>query len=164
MACAVPGGLTIINPHVLRAGENIMSRHITRHQKSHQAAVDDPFAMPGAATFATDATQPASDAASQIDSLRRDLNGLKEAMSEFVAQTAARSAEAAQGAASRVAEQSAAAAARIAEGGAALAGQAAEQTKSAALELESMARRNPLSAIAAAAAIGLVIGMMGRRR
>lgn len=141
-----------------------MSRHITRYQKSHQAAIDDPFAPAGTSSAAEAMRPAADDATSQIDSLRRDLNGLKDAVSEFLAQTAARSAEAAQGAASRVAEQSAAAAGRLAEGGAALAGQAAEQTKSVAVELESMARRNPLSAIAAAAAIGLVIGMMGRRR
>lgn len=141
-----------------------MSRHITRYQKSHQAAVDDPFATPGAAASAADPAKPADDPLSQIDALRRDLNGLKEAMSEFLAQTAARSAEAAQEAATRVAEQSAAAAGRVAESSAALAGQAADQAKSAAMELEGLARRNPLSAIAAAAAIGLIIGMMGRRR
>ena len=38
-----------------------------------------------------------------------------------------------------------------------------EQAKTVAYELESMARRNPLGAIAGAVLIGVFIGLLGRR-
>ena len=38
-----------------------------------------------------------------------------------------------------------------------------EQAKTVASELESMARRNPLGAIAGAVLIGVFIGLLGRR-
>jgi len=40
---------------------------------------------------------------------------------------------------------------------------ASEQAKTVASELESMARRNPLGAIAGAMLIGVFIGLLGRR-
>jgi ElaB/YqjD/DUF883 family membrane-anchored ribosome-binding protein len=40
---------------------------------------------------------------------------------------------------------------------------ASEQAKTVASELESMARRNPLGAIAGAVLIGVLIGLVGRR-
>jgi hypothetical protein len=40
---------------------------------------------------------------------------------------------------------------------------ASEQAKSFATELENMARRNPLGALAGAVLIGVFIGVMGRR-
>lgn len=40
---------------------------------------------------------------------------------------------------------------------------AGDQAKTFAKELEGMARRNPLDALAGAVAIGVLIGVMGRR-
>jgi len=45
-----------------------------------------------------------------------------------------------------------------------MASAASDQAKSFASELENMARRNPLGAIAGAVAIGVLIGLLGRRR
>jgi ElaB/YqjD/DUF883 family membrane-anchored ribosome-binding protein len=47
--------------------------------------------------------------------------------------------------------------------GANLASSTTQQAKTFATELENMARRNPLGAIAGAVMIGVVIGMMVRR-
>ena len=47
--------------------------------------------------------------------------------------------------------------------GSQLASTAGDQAKTFAAELEGMARRNPLGALAGAVAIGVFIGVMGRR-
>jgi ElaB/YqjD/DUF883 family membrane-anchored ribosome-binding protein len=66
--------------------------------------------------------------------------------------------------ASNVAGQVSDAAGDIADRGAAATSAATAQAKSFAAELEAMARRNPLVAIAGAVAIGALIGLLGRRR
>jgi hypothetical protein len=55
------------------------------------------------------------------------------------------------------------AASDLANRGSQLASSAKDQAKTLATELEGMARRNPLGALAGAVAIGVFIGMMGRR-
>jgi ElaB/YqjD/DUF883 family membrane-anchored ribosome-binding protein len=44
-----------------------------------------------------------------------------------------------------------------------MASAASDQAKTFASELESMARRNPIGAIAGALLVGVLIGLMGRR-
>jgi ElaB/YqjD/DUF883 family membrane-anchored ribosome-binding protein len=51
----------------------------------------------------------------------------------------------------------------LANRGSQLASSAGDQAKTFGTELESMARRNPLGALAGAVAIGVLIGIMGRR-
>jgi hypothetical protein len=51
----------------------------------------------------------------------------------------------------------------MADKGANLACSTTRQAKTFATELENMARRNPLGAIAGAVIVGVLIGMMGRR-
>ena len=51
----------------------------------------------------------------------------------------------------------------MADKGANLASSTTQQAKTFATELENMARRNPLGAIAGAVMVGVLIGMMGRR-
>jgi ElaB/YqjD/DUF883 family membrane-anchored ribosome-binding protein len=47
--------------------------------------------------------------------------------------------------------------------GAEMTSAASEQARTVVTELESMARRNPLGAIAGAVLIGVLIGLLGRR-
>jgi hypothetical protein len=56
------------------------------------------------------------------------------------------------------------AASSLAEGGANVASAAKEQAKSFASELETMGRRNPLGAMAAAVMVGVLIGLITRGR
>jgi ElaB/YqjD/DUF883 family membrane-anchored ribosome-binding protein len=51
----------------------------------------------------------------------------------------------------------------MADKGANIASATTQQAKTFATELEAMARRNPLGAIAGAVMVGVLIGMMGRR-
>lgn len=44
-----------------------------------------------------------------------------------------------------------------------MASAASDQVKSFGSEIENMARRNPIGALAAAVVIGVLIGLMGRR-
>lgn len=47
--------------------------------------------------------------------------------------------------------------------GAEMASAASDQAKSFASELENMARRNPIGAMAGAVMVGVLIGLLGRR-
>jgi ElaB/YqjD/DUF883 family membrane-anchored ribosome-binding protein len=142
-----------------------MKQDTQRFRKSHAQATDQPFGdrATGGPTRSADAAM-SQDAAEEVRALRKDLDGLRDAVAAFVSQTAERTARVAQGVASSVADQTGAAASRLADRGTAIASEAADQAKGVAAEFEQLARRNPLSAIAVAAAIGLAIGMMGRRR
>jgi len=51
----------------------------------------------------------------------------------------------------------------LADRGAEMASTATQQAKSFASELENMARRNPIGALAGAVVIGVMIGLFGRR-
>jgi ElaB/YqjD/DUF883 family membrane-anchored ribosome-binding protein len=51
----------------------------------------------------------------------------------------------------------------MADKGANIASATTQQAKTFAAELEDMARRNPLGAVAGAVMVGVLIGMMGRR-
>jgi ElaB/YqjD/DUF883 family membrane-anchored ribosome-binding protein len=51
----------------------------------------------------------------------------------------------------------------LADRGADIASTATEQAKTFASELESMARRNPIGAMAGAVLVGVLIGALGRR-
>ena len=51
----------------------------------------------------------------------------------------------------------------LADRGSQLVSSAGDQAKTFASELETMARRNPLGTLAGAVAIGVLIGIMGRR-
>jgi ElaB/YqjD/DUF883 family membrane-anchored ribosome-binding protein len=62
-----------------------------------------------------------------------------------------------------VAGQVTSAASDLAGRGVDMASAAGEQAKSFASEIEGMARRNPIGALAGAVLIGVLIGMMGRR-
>ena len=64
---------------------------------------------------------------------------------------------------SNVAGQVSDVASDLANRGSQLASSAGDQAKTLANELESMARRNPLGVLAGAVAVGVLIGVMGRR-
>ncbi|WOJ88288.1 hypothetical protein RZS28_10575 [Methylocapsa polymorpha] len=95
--------------------------------------------------------------------MRADLNGLKETVTKFLSQASGEAAKSAREVTSGIGVQVGGVASDIAGGGSEMASAATKQAKTLASEIESMARRNPLGAIASALIIGLLIGVLGRR-
>jgi ElaB/YqjD/DUF883 family membrane-anchored ribosome-binding protein len=110
-------------------------------------------------------------AASDLHAIRNDLNSLKDTLARFMVQAGSEAARSARDVSSSVAGQMKDVvggtvedvAGGLADKGVEFASTAGEQAKSLAAELEAMARRNPLGALAGALAIGFLIGVWGRR-
>jgi ElaB/YqjD/DUF883 family membrane-anchored ribosome-binding protein len=104
-----------------------------------------------------------AEATSDLQAIRSDLNNLKNTLSKFMTQASNEAVKSAREVSSSVAGQVEDAASGLADKGSQFASTAGDQAKSLAGEIEAMARRNPLGALAGAVAIGFVIGMWGRR-
>jgi len=115
------------------------------------------YAIAGAASDA------AKSAGSDLEAIRIDLNNLKDTLSRFMSQASSEVVKSAREVTSTVTGQVGDMASDLANRSTQLASSAGNQAKTFATELESMARRNPLGALAGAVAIGVLIGIMGRR-
>ena len=100
---------------------------------------------------------------SDLQSLQVDLNGLKETVTKFRSEAADQAAKSAREVSTHVASRVSEVAGDLADRGSAMASTATEQAKTFASEVESMARRNPMGAIAGAVLVGIMIGLLGRR-
>jgi ElaB/YqjD/DUF883 family membrane-anchored ribosome-binding protein len=109
------------------------------------------------------ANEAMNSAGTDLQSLRTDLNGLKDTLTKFMSQAAGETAKSAREVSSNVAGRVGGVANDLADRGAEMAPTASEQAKSFASELENMARRNPIGALAGAVVIGVMIGVLGRR-
>jgi len=109
------------------------------------------------------ANEAMTSGASDLQSLRDDFNSLKDTLTTFMAKAGNEAARSAREVTSNVAGQVSSAASDLAGRGADIASAATEQAKTFASEIEGMARRNPIGALAGAILIGVLIGMMGRR-
>jgi ElaB/YqjD/DUF883 family membrane-anchored ribosome-binding protein len=109
---------------------------------------------------ATDAMDQAS---ADLKALRNDLNNLTDTVTKFISQAGNEAAKSAHEITSNVAGHVSSVASDMADKGANLASSTTQQAKTLATELENVARRNPLGAIAGAVIVGVLIGMMGRR-
>jgi ElaB/YqjD/DUF883 family membrane-anchored ribosome-binding protein len=98
------------------------------------------------------ASEAVDSAGSDLDALVRDLNGLKDTLATFLSKAGNEAMRSARDVSSGLADQGASMAAAAAEGG-----------KSLTAELENMVRRNPLTSIAAAFVVGIILGRRGRR-
>jgi len=94
-----------------------------------------------------------------LKALQRDLSELKETLAKIISRAGDDTAKSAR----VIAGQVSTAAGDIAQRGANVASVATEQAKGLANELENIARRNPLGALAGAVVVGILIGRMGRR-
>jgi ElaB/YqjD/DUF883 family membrane-anchored ribosome-binding protein len=103
-------------------------------------------------------------AGSDLQSLRTDLNRLKDTVSAFMAQATAEATKSARAVSADVASRVGDVADDVAQRGTAMASAATDQAKSAVSEFESMVRRNPIGAVAGAVMVGILIGTLGRRR
>jgi ElaB/YqjD/DUF883 family membrane-anchored ribosome-binding protein len=109
------------------------------------------------------ANDAAKSSGSDLQAIQNDLNSLKETLSRFMSQAGTQAVKSARDATSNLAGQVGDAASDLADRGSQLVSTAGDQAKTFASELESMARRNPLGTLAGAVAIGVLIGIMGRR-
>jgi ElaB/YqjD/DUF883 family membrane-anchored ribosome-binding protein len=112
----------------------------------------------GIAAAADDAKEAA---ASDLESLRRDLNSLKDTVAKFVSQASGEAAGSVREASSTLAKQVGEAASQT---GSRIVTAVGGQAKTFASELEEMGRRNPLGSMGAAVAVGVLIGLWSRAR
>ena len=102
--------------------------------------------------------------AEAVSSLRADMTKMHETVSNFVSDTGGHAARTARSVGQAVASQVGSTASGLANTGAEMASSATEQLKTFATELEGIARKNPLGALAGALAVGIVIGLIVRGR
>jgi ElaB/YqjD/DUF883 family membrane-anchored ribosome-binding protein len=106
-------------------------------------------------------------AAADLQAIRNDLSNLKDTLARFMAQASSEAAKSARdvslSVAGRVKDAVGDVADELADKGTQFVSTAGEQGKTLAAEIEAMARRNPLGALAGALAIGFLIGVWGRR-
>jgi predicted phage tail protein len=108
-----------------------------------EGAGENTGGLPGGGDAISAVTAEAMNSAgSDLTALRADLNGLKDTVTKFISQVRSEAAKSASEVTSSVADQ-----------GAEMMSAASEQAKTVASELESMARRHPLGAIAGAVLI-----------
>jgi ElaB/YqjD/DUF883 family membrane-anchored ribosome-binding protein len=117
----------------------------------------------GKEAIGTAAAEAMNSAGSDLQSLRTDLNSLKDTLAKFMSQAGNEAAKSAREVTSNVAGQVGDVAGNLADKGAEIASAASDRAKSFGSELENMARRNPIGALAGAVVIGVLIGLMGRR-
>ena len=117
----------------------------------------------GKEAIGTAAAEAMNSAGSDLQSLRTDFNGLKDTFARFMSQAGGEAAKSAREVTSNVAGQVGSVASDLADKGAEMASTASDRAKSLGAEFESMARRNPIGALAGAVVIGVLIGLMGRR-
>jgi ElaB/YqjD/DUF883 family membrane-anchored ribosome-binding protein len=114
-------------------------------------------------TNIADATSAAGrDVAGDVRTLHADVAKLRATLATFASEFGKQTGQAAQTVGSTVASQVGSVTSEVAQSGADLAASATAQAKTFASELESMARKNPLGALAATLLVGVVIGMMSR--
>jgi ElaB/YqjD/DUF883 family membrane-anchored ribosome-binding protein len=106
------------------------------------------------------ASEAMEEAGVDLKTLRSDLSDLKEAVAKLVSRASGEATNSAR----EIAGQVGTAARDLAERGANVASTATDQAKTLVTELENIARRNPLGALAGAVVVGILIGMMDRRR
>ena len=106
-------------------------------------------------------------AAADLQAIRNDLSNLKDTLARFMAQASSEAAKSARDVSSSIAGQLKDAVGDVADDlagkGTQFVSTAGEQGKTLAAEMEAIARRNPLGALAGALAIGFLIGVWGRR-
>jgi ElaB/YqjD/DUF883 family membrane-anchored ribosome-binding protein len=113
----------------------------------------------GKEAVSTAASDAMDTAGADLKALQSDLSDLKETVAKLISRASNETTKSAR----EIAGQVSTAASDIAEKGANVASVATDQAKTLVTELENIARRNPLGALAGAVVVGVLIGMMGRR-
>jgi ElaB/YqjD/DUF883 family membrane-anchored ribosome-binding protein len=117
----------------------------------------------GKDAIAAAANDAVESSGSDLQAIRNDLNNLKDTLSRFMSQASNEAVKTARQVTSNVAGHVSDVASDLGDRGSQYVTSAGDQAKTFATEVENMARRNPLGALAGAVAIGVLIGLMGRR-
>jgi ElaB/YqjD/DUF883 family membrane-anchored ribosome-binding protein len=136
---------------------------IKENVRGAAASVSDSMAR-GRDFVGAAANEATNSAGSDLQSLQSDLNRLKDTVTKFMSQAADEATKSAREVSANVAGRVGDVATDIAQRGSAMASTATDQAKTFASEVENMARRNPIGAMAGAVVVGILIGMLGRRR
>ena len=99
-----------------------------------------------------------------VSSLRADMHKMHDTLSKLVSAAGGQAAQTARNVGRAVASQATSTAGGLASTSAEVASSATAQLKTFASELEDIARKNPLGALAGALAVGIVIGLVVRGR
>ena len=99
-----------------------------------------------------------------VSSLRADMTKLHDTLSRFMSEAGGQAARTARSVGQAVASQVGSTATGLAATGSEIASSATDQLKTFATELEGIARKNPLGALAGALALGIAIGLIVRGR
>ena len=99
-----------------------------------------------------------------VSSLRADMSKMHDILSRFASEAGGQAARTARNVGQTVASQVSSTASGLVASGADVASSATEQFKTFTTELEGIARKNPLGALAGALAVGIVIGLIVRGR
>jgi ElaB/YqjD/DUF883 family membrane-anchored ribosome-binding protein len=102
--------------------------------------------------------------AEDVSSLRADMSKMHDILSRFASEAGGQAARTARNVGQTVASQVSSTASGLVASGADVASSATEQFKTFTTELEGIARKNPLGALAGALAVGIVIGLIVRGR
>jgi ElaB/YqjD/DUF883 family membrane-anchored ribosome-binding protein len=102
--------------------------------------------------------------AEEVSSLRADMAKMHGILSNFVSEAGGQAARTARNVGQSVVSHVGSTASGLANTTADIASSATDQLKTFATELEDVARRNPLGALAGALAVGIVIGLIIRGR
>ena len=102
--------------------------------------------------------------AEDVSSLRADMTKLHDTLSKFISEAGGQAARTARSVGQAVASQVGSTATGLAATGSEIASSATDQLKTFATELEGIARKNPLGALAGALALGIAIGLIVRGR
>jgi ElaB/YqjD/DUF883 family membrane-anchored ribosome-binding protein len=144
------------------AGGSQFKENSRNSNAATSAAISDSIAR-GKDAVGAAAKDAMNSAGSDLQSLQADFNGLKETVTKFMSEAAGQAAKTAGEVSSQVTSRVSDVAGDLAHRGSAIASTATDQAKTFASELESMARRNPIGAIAGAVLVGVLIGVLGRR-
>jgi len=98
----------------------------------------------------------------ELSDLRRDMAKMQETMARFASDAGSETLKAAKNVGGALIGEVGASAQQAVDAGSKMADAAGQQIKTVTMELEGMARRNPLGTIAGAVAVGVVLGMMKR--
>jgi ElaB/YqjD/DUF883 family membrane-anchored ribosome-binding protein len=124
---------------------------------------DRPAAVP-AHSSSSDESATMSISSTEWSKLQEEMTSLKETVMKFISAAGEDAAKTAHDVGQSVASQVSTAASGAVEAGANMASSAADQAKTFASDLESMARKNPLGAMAGALVVGVLVGLIGRGR